>query len=139
MYLIYLLVVEHFGLEALSRGAKAATFCEKSYKATEILKKNIEKTHLETKSTIITKDYLRALEGMEGNKFDIIFIDPPYKLNLVGNAVKTILEKDLLKDEGIIIVETDEEKRDVDNLKNLDINIYDLRTYGRVTLIFLRK
>lgn len=127
------------GIESLSRGAEYAVFCDKSYKASEILKKNIEKTHFEEKSTIITKDYLKALEELKNEKFDIIFLDPPYKLNLVGKAVEKILELDILNEDGVIIVETDEEKRDLDNLNKIKINIYDLRIYGRVRLIFLNR
>lgn len=127
------------GIESLSRGAEHAVFCDKSYKASEILKKNIEKTHFEEKSTIITKDYLKALEELKNEKFDIIFLDPPYKLNLVGKAVEKILELDILNEDGVIIVETDEEKRDLDNLNKIKINIYDLRIYGRVRLIFLNR
>lgn len=131
--------MEHFGIESLSRGAKHAVFCDNSYKASEVLKKNIEKTHLEEKSTIITKDYLRALEEVKNQKFDIIFLDPPYKLNLVGKAVEKILELDILNEDGVIIVETDEEKRDLENLGKLDVNIYDFRIYGRAKLIFLNQ
>lgn len=127
------------GIESLSRGAEHAVFCDKSYKASEILRKNIEKTHLEEKSTIITKDYLKALEQVKNEKFDIIFLDPPYKLNLAGKAVEKIIELDILSEDGVIIVETDEEKRDLDNLKKIKINIYDLRVYGRAKLIFLNR
>lgn len=127
------------GIESLSRGAEHAVFCDKSYKASEILKKNIEKTHFKEKSTIITKDYLKALEDLTNEKFDIIFLDPPYKMNLVGKAVEKILELDILNEDGVIIVETDDEKRDLDNLNKTKINIYDLRIYGRVRLIFLNR
>lgn len=127
------------GIEALSRGAASAIFCEKSYKASEILKRNIEKTHLEEKSGVITKDYMKALEQIKTQKFDIIFLDPPYKLDFVGKAVSKIVELELLNEDGIIIVETDEEKRDLEQLKTININIYDLRTYGRVKLLFLNR
>lgn len=127
------------GIESLSRGAEHAVFCDKSYKASEILRKNIGKTHLEEKSTIITKDYLKALEQIKDQKFDIIFLDPPYKLNFVGKAVEKIVELDILAEDGIIVVETDEEKRDLENLEKINININDLRTYGRAKLIFLNR
>ncbi len=127
------------GLESLSRGAKHAVFCDNSYKASEILKKNIEKTHLKDKSTIITKDYLKALEELKNYKFDIIFLDPPYKFNLIGKAVEKILELNILNENGIMIVETDEEKRDLEILNKININIYDFRVYGRAKLIFLNR
>ena len=74
------------------------------------------------------------------NKFDIIFIDPPYMKNIAVNAVKIIIDKNLLADDGIIILETDDEIRELDQLKNIEkINIQDLREYGRVKLIFLNR
>lgn len=127
------------GIEALSRGAVSAVFCEKSYKASEILRKNIEKTHLEEKSRVITKDYIKALEQIKNQKFDIIFLDPPYKLDFVGKAVNKIIELEMLEKDGIIVVETDEQKRDLEQLEKININIYDLRVYGRVKLIFLNR
>lgn len=127
------------GIEALSRGATSAIFGEKSYKASEILRKNIEKTHLQEKSIIITKDYLKVLEQIRNQKFDIIFLDPPYKLDFVGKTVNKIVELGMLEEDGIIVVETDEEKRDLEQLEKININIYDLRVYGRVKLIFLNR
>ena len=127
------------GIEALSRGAASAVFCEKSYKASEILRKNIEKTHLEEKSRIITKDYIKALEQIKNQKFDIIFLDPPYKFDFVGKAVNKIVELEMLEEDGIIVIETDEEKRDLEQLEKININICDLRVYGRVKLIFLNR
>ena len=60
-------------------------------------------------------------------KFDIIFIDPPYKLDIAVKAINLIEEYDLLKEDGIIILETDEEKRElteIDNNKNINIKEY---------------
>ena len=55
------------------------------------------------------------------------------------DAVKRILDLNLLKKDGIIILETDEEERDIKELENLEIEIYDKRKYGRVRLLFLRE
>ena len=128
------------GLESLSRGAKKAFLCDNSYKAIEIIKQNAQKTHLEEKSKIIYKDYKKCLDSID-EKCDLIFIDPPYELNIAVNALKIILEKDLLTKYGLIILETDDEKREIEQIKKqeVDINISDLRIYGRVKLIFLNK
>ena len=72
-------------------------------------------------------------------KFDIIFIDPPYKLDYAEKATQMLVEMDLLKENGIIIIETDTKEKVIQNLQNIDINMYDERKYGRVTLLFLRK
>lgn len=128
------------GIEAISRGASKAVFCDSSNKAIEIIKKNIEKTHVNSKSQVIKENYKRTLQILEKKeKFDLIFIDPPYADDIAVDAIKDIVEKDLLAEDGIIILETDEEKRELKNLDNIDINVYDLRKYGRVKLIFLNR
>lgn len=124
-------------LEALSRGAKEAVLCDKSRAAIEIIKKNVEKTHFENKSIILCKDYKKCLEETN-KKFDLIFIDPPYKFNIAVKAIEIIIKNNLLSEDGIIILETDEETRELEQLKKLEeVDIIDLRSYGRVKLIFL--
>lgn len=126
-------------IESISRGAKLAYLCDNSRKAIEIIRKNVKKTHFENKIKIINKDYKKCLEEIENVKFDIIFLDPPYKTEFVYKAIKIIIEKKLLEETGIIIFETDkEEKEYVDKLKEY-ISIIDLRKYGRVTLVFLSR
>lgn len=126
------------GLEALSRGAKKAILCDNSYKAIEIINKNVEKTHFEDKVKVVCKDYKKCLENAD-EKFDLIFIDPPYEKNLAVSAVNIIINNNLLTKDGLIIIETDDEKREIEQIKNLNINICDLRTYGRVKLLFLTR
>ncbi len=126
------------GLEALSRGAKKAALCDKSYEAIDIIKKNINKTHFEENTKVLCMDYKKCLASVN-EKFDLIFIDPPYKLDIAVNSVEIILNNNLLSPDGIIIIETDEEEREIQKIKNLsNIEIINLRTYGRVKLIFLK-
>ena len=124
------------GLEAASRGAKEVILCEKDKNAIKVIKKNIEKTHLEV--TLYETSYEKMLEKLD-EKLDIIYIDPPYKTNLVYETVNKLINLDLLKSDSLIIVETDEEERVEQALKNLNVNIIDKRKYGRVHLIFLNK
>ena len=127
-------------LEALSRGAQKAFLCDKSYAAIDIIKKNISKTHLEEKTKVLCMDYQKCIDSIN-EKIDLIFIDPPYKLNIAIKAVEIILEKDLLSEDGLIVIETDDEQRELQEIKNIEknIEIVNLRTYGRVKLIFLKK
>ena len=127
------------GLEAVSRGARKAILCDNSKKASEIIKKNIEKTHLEEFVELYNESYEKVISYKVMEKVDIIYIDPPYETNLVYESVKLILEKELIKDESLIIIETDQEERVLESLKKLNIKIVDKRKYGRAYLIFLKK
>ncbi len=127
------------GIEALSRGADFCVMCDKSGDAIKIINKNLNKTHFEDKALVIKNDYLKALELIKNEKFDIIFIDPPYEANIAVDSINRILKLGLLSNDGIIVLETDNKERELENLKNINVNVYDLRKYGRVTLIFLNR
>lgn len=127
------------GIEALSRGAKRAYFCDKNSQAINMIKQNLEKTRFMDKSIVINKDFKKCLNDIN-EKLDIIFIDPPYKDNLSIDSINIVIEKGILNKDGIMIIETDEicrDKRGLENLKNLQI--IDERKYGRVNLIFIKE
>ncbi|MDO5556413.1 MAG: 16S rRNA (guanine(966)-N(2))-methyltransferase RsmD [Clostridia bacterium] len=129
------------GIEALSRGAKEAVFCDNSNKATQIIKKNLEETRLIEKAKIINKNYIQALKQLkeENKRFDIIFLDPPYKSDYIIKSIKYILEYNLLKQDGIIIVETNEKNKIKEIEENKELIVYDTRKYGIAVIIFVRK
>ncbi len=128
------------GIEAISRGAKKAILCDKSKQAVGIIKKNLGKTHLAEKAIVIQEDYKKALHFLKNKfQFDFIFLDPPYARDYAKDAVEEILQLDLLEKDGIIIIETDEEERILKEIENTNVNVYDLRKYGRVKLIFLNR
>ena len=129
------------GIEFISRGGKCGYFCDKSHACVEKIKQNLEKVKFLNKSTIIEKDYKKCLNDLSKKdiQFDIIYLDPPYKANLVIEATKEILRLNLLKEDGIIIIETDESERELKEISKLRLNICDLRKYGRVSLIFLNR
>lgn len=127
------------GLEALSRGAEKVFLCDNSRDAIKVINQNIEKTKTKDKITLLNMDYKKALEEIKklDVKFDVVFLDPPYKTDFAENATKYIVENKLLKEDGFIVLETDEKER---VLKNLDTNILDIneiKKYGRVYLLFI--
>ena len=124
------------GLEAASRGAKEVILCEKNKCAISIIKKNIEKTHLDVK--LYEMSYEKMLENLK-KKVDIVYIDPPYKTDLAYKSIKKMLEIDLLSNESLIIVETDEEERIIEQINELNVEVINKRKYGRVHLIFIIK
>lgn len=124
-------------IEFLSRGAKKAYICDKSKEAIFVVKQNLDKTKLTNRAVIINKDYSKCLEEILNEKFDIIFLDPPYEADLSIDAIKKIKKLNLLKEHGIIIIETDNVTRELRNLEQIGCNVNDIRKYGRVSLIFL--
>lgn len=127
-------------LESLSRGATKAYLCDNNFKAIEIIKKNIQKTRFENETVVINKSYDKALDYFKANaiKFDIVFLDPPYDSDYAIRSANFIMENHVLSDNGFIVIETDEDKNLEDNL-NDNIDIYDIRKYGRVKLLFLKR
>lgn len=132
---------EHFGIETLSRGAKEVWFCDNSYTAIKFIKDNLKNTNLEEDSNIINKDFVQALKYLakENKKFNIIFLDPPYKTDFGAKAIEQIIELNLLSKDGIIILETDDKNKKEEILRKNDIEIFSEREYGKVLLIFIRK
>ena len=129
------------GTGALSRGAKEAVFCDKVPDAIKVIKQNIINTNNLDKSTIINKEYQEVLENLskQNKKFDIVFLDPPYKTNLAIESLQKIIMSDLLTEDGTIIIETDDINKEREILKIEKVEIFDKRKYGSVWLIFIRK
>ena len=127
------------GLEALSRGAKKAILCDKSKEACSIIKKNIEKMHFLENAEIYHTDFRNLLQHKIHEKLDIIFLDPPYKTNFAIEAIQMILEKEFLNENAIIIIETDEKDKIINQLEKINCETVDIRKYGRAYLIFLKR
>ena len=79
------------GLEALSRGASYATFVDKSKDSIKLIKENSIKTKLHEKCSIIQLDYLDFIKRNVNTKYDFIFLDPPYALNMYQPALRALL------------------------------------------------
>ena len=129
------------GIEFLSRGAKKAFLCDKSQEAIKMINKNHEKTRLTKLATVMNKDYKKCLEELKkiNEKIDIAFIDPPYEADLAVDAVKKLIDLNLLNEQSSIIIETDQEQREKEKLEALGIMLSDCRKYGRVSLLFLNR
>lgn len=94
------------GLEALSRGASYAVFVENGKKAAACVEDNIHFTKFDKESRLITSDVMTALRSMEGKyKFDLIFMDPPYRKQLEREVLEYLRDSSLLKEDTIIITE----------------------------------
>ena len=90
------------GLEALSRGAREAVLVEQSTQCLDIIKQNHTNCGFADKAQVIGADIINRFTHLN-KKFDLIFIGPPYKLNLLTQTIKIIDENDLLAQDGWII------------------------------------
>lgn len=97
------------GIEALSNGASFCYFVDKNKIAINTLKNNLNNIN---NYEIICDDYKCALNKLKMKKFDIIFLDPPYKLNLINDCVDFIFKNDMLNMDGIIVCEAENEELD---------------------------
>lgn len=127
------------GLEFASRGAKEVYLNDASKEAYEIINQNIEKTHLASKINAYNLDFLNMIQKVKGIKFDIIYLDPPYKSDFVIQAINEFLKFEMILKNTLIIIETDEEEKITNNLKSIkNIEIIDKRKYGRAYMFFLK-
>ena len=125
--------VGSFGLECLSRGALNAVFVESYKEVLDILKKNIENLNYVNSSTIIEQDIYDSLDLKTLKKFDIIFIDAPYKEKRVDMLLQKIFDAKILNDKSIIIIHRHKKENEnfIDNF-----NIIEEKIYGISKVIF---
>ena len=118
-----------YGFEALSRGAASATFVDSSTDAIKAIKKNAATLKTEN-IEIVNSDVLRFLE-QNSQEFSIIFVDPPYKLEVYEEVVN----KSLLSENGIMVLESERELN-IDESKFKSVRFY---KYGLAKVYILRK
>ena len=105
--------VGSFGIECFSQGAVHVTFVEKYKGVLPILKKNLNNLKSEINYKIIESDILNKFEFKSLKlRYDIIFLDPPYKEKALGNILNTIIENKILNDNGIIIIHRHKKEND---------------------------
>nr|WP_325182803.1 16S rRNA (guanine(966)-N(2))-methyltransferase RsmD [uncultured Oscillibacter sp.] len=126
------------GIECLSRGAAAAVFVERRKDAFELVKKNLALTNLQDRATVINGD-ARDFVVRTGERFDLVFLDPPYASGLLEELLERITAPgfDILNPYGIIVAEHPAEKR----LPAPPPLFRPLRTYryGKIAVTLLRR
>ncbi len=94
------------GLEALSRGAGRAVFVENDAVAAESLRRNVEQLQADN-ATVVQADAVQYLRRFSERPFDIVFLDPPYAADLLGESCRLIDELGVLADRGFVYLEQD--------------------------------
>lgn len=127
------------GIEALSRGAQSVCFVENARASLACIEENLVHTRLEG-GTVYKSDAVNAVSRIyhDGKKFDIVFMDPPYNNGLEQKVLEQISQYDILKEDGIIIVEASE-KTEFDYLEGLGFKIQREKIYGSNKHVFIQK
>ena len=134
------------GIEALSRGAAHAVFVEHDAEAYNVVRKNLLGSGFDADASLYKADSLKFLDGLylggfaaeskSENKFDIIFLDPPYNKGLLKPTLEKIYSYSLLSDNGIIVVETEAGGEDITDTK---FNIIKSAKYGKTVITIMQR
>lgn len=97
------------GIEALSRGAASCTFVDQRKDAVGLVRSNLKLCRLSDKARVVQGEALSFLSTVR-EQYHLVFLDPPYQMDLLENAIKKIAEIDMLTENGIIICESPADK-----------------------------
>lgn len=125
-----------FGLEALSRGAKTATFVELDESAQQVIKKNINITHTENQTTVYGYSVISFLKKTE-DEFDIVMLDPPFALTSDQKFNDLSLAAQITAKGGIIIFRFPSKEQYTKIPENLELVFS--KKYGVSTVHYYRK
>ncbi len=122
-----------FGIECLSRGAKKVNFIEQDVSAINILKDNLINLSIISRSRIFLDKIENVFSGKTDEKFDVIFLDPPFSDSYFIENLKIIKKEKIYHKDHLIIIHR--EIKSKDRLKDL-FNLIDIKKYGRSKIIF---
>ncbi|SMB93558.1 16S rRNA (guanine(966)-N(2))-methyltransferase RsmD [Desulfonispora thiosulfatigenes DSM 11270] len=119
----------NIGLEALSRGCSSVVFVEKNIKAMQIIKENVADCGFAEKVSYFNLDAFKAVSVLKENKqsFNLIYLDPPYNLEILDSLLETLVKSNILEPLAIIVVESSKNTQiaeKIENLEKVKENIY---------------
>lgn len=123
------------GIEALSRGAEKAFFCDKSKESYNITKENIASCRLNDRSRLVFGSYKKAVSEFE-QKADLVFLDPPYGLDLWKDCSDMLVSQDRLNEEAVVVMEHGVENELTDINENL--SLIKEKRYGAIVISIYR-
>ena len=128
----------NLGIEALSNGACSCVFADINRKCIQVIEKNLQ--NLKEPTEVIQGDYLEVLSKMKDRKFDLIFLDPPYRYGIIEEILNFIVQKDILNDDGIVVCEYEndslkENYGDLKMLKNKKYGYKNITIYQKGELL----
>lgn len=125
-------------LESISRGAKKAYILDNNLDAIEIIKKNAQALNSMKELTILYGDYKQIIGRFKNSKmFDIIFLDPPFRLKVIDELIEFIIDNDLLADDGYIVCEYPKEDVVCKDYEGFNVKL--CRRYSSSEVLILEK
>ena len=127
------------GIEALSRGAAFAVFVDNDKKAISCIKENLDHTHLSNEALVISKNALSAINelSLKKEKFDIVFMDPPYKKELEEETLNALSNSNIIDKDTLIIIEA-EKHNNLEFLEKTNFEITRIKEYKTNKHYFLK-
>lgn len=94
-------------MEALSRGARSACLCDTDREAVSCIKRNAEKLRYTEQITLLQRDWKQGLAqfAAEGRRFDLVFLDPPYRMEITGEIAAMMGQMGLLYEDAMLVLE----------------------------------
>ncbi|WP_018132900.1 16S rRNA (guanine(966)-N(2))-methyltransferase RsmD [Effusibacillus pohliae] len=127
------------GIEALSRGMDRAVFVDHDAKAIQVVRKNVELCGVTDRAQIYRNDARRAIAALakRGQRFDLVFMDPPYQMDVIPQLARSLLEQHLLQDSAVIVAEHGKDRQLPDRIESL--GRWKFVTYGDIAVSFYKK
>jgi 16S rRNA (guanine966-N2)-methyltransferase len=127
------------GIEAMSRGATEAVFVDNSFQSIKLIEKNLSLCEFESVVSVLKKDLSKGFpeaSPLMKEKFDLVFIDPPYKKKVIPQVVTELSEREILSSSAIVVAETLKADTMSDTLGNLYLD--NSKTYGQTKISIYR-
>ena len=125
--------VGSFGIECISRGAEKVIFVERDFLASKVLNDNLKKLSISDKTILINQNLQKSLFQDLNQKFEIFFLDPPFKDSDFLKNLNYIKEFKIFNPNHVIIIHRESKAKD--NFQNM-INVLKIKSYGRSKIIF---
>lgn len=143
-YLPGFVVLDVFGgsgaltFESISRGACKSFIIDNNIDAINIINKNAENLKVTSKLRIYHNDYKTVLNSFVGkNKFDLIFLDPPFRMKVIEELIQFIIDNNLLNEGGFIMAEYPVEDVVQKDYESLEIKL--CKRYSSSEILILEK
>lgn len=118
----------NYGIECISNGSSMVYFNDYNKKCTDVINDNLVKMNVLDYGKLTTMDYKKALDYYKNNniKFDLVFLDPPYKKHIINEILDYLLNNNLLNNNGLVICEFMEKEEYLNN----KLELFKEKKYG---------